>query len=88
MEYKEYKNQMQFTRRHNEIEKAKEILKKHGYYIHTLYHIDDVTSMYDCTDSEAMEIIELAIDNDGTANQIWENMRYFAEDMGLKEKED
>ena len=53
-----------------------------------MYHIDDVTSMYDCTDSEAMEIIELAIDNDGTANQIWENMRYFAEDMGLKEKED
>ena len=25
---------------------------------------------------------------DGTANQIWESMRYFAEDMGLKEKED
>tara|TARA_R100001086_G_C11644074_1_gene205357 strand:+ start:57 stop:320 length:264 start_codon:yes stop_codon:yes gene_type:complete len=72
----------------DKIADAKELLRQNGYYIHNLYHIDDVTRMYECTDSEAMEIIELAIDNDGTANQIWENMRYFAEDMGLKEKED
>jgi hypothetical protein len=72
----------------DKIADAKELLRENGYYIHTLYHVDDVKSMYDCTDSQAMEIIELSIDNDGTANQIWENMRYFAEDMGLKEKED
>tara|TARA_R110002020_G_scaffold208419_2_gene414151 strand:- start:791 stop:1045 length:255 start_codon:yes stop_codon:yes gene_type:complete len=72
----------------DKIADAKELLRENGYYIYTLYHVDDVKSMYDCTDSQAMEIIEFAIDNDGTANQIWENMRYFAEYMGLKEKED
>ena len=52
----------------DKIADAKELLRENGYYIHTLYHIDDVSSMYDCTDSQAMEIIELAIDNDG---KIW-----------------
>ena len=86
MEYKEYENQMKFTQRHNEIKQAKSVLEKHGYYVHSIYNVDDVTRMYDCTDAQAMQILELAIDNDGTANQIYENMRYFAEDMGLKEK--
>ena len=72
----------------DKIADAKELLRKNGYYIDTLYHIDDVQSHYKCTDAQAMEIIDLAIDNDGTANQIWESMTYFAEDMGLKENYD
>ena len=75
-------------KRYEEIAKAKNLLEDSGYYVHSIYHIDDVSRMFDCTDAQAMQILELAIDNDGTANQIYENMRYFAEDMGLKEKED
>lgn len=69
------------------ISQAKNLLEDNGYYVHSIYHVDDVTRMFDCTDTQAMQILELAIDNDGTANQIYENMIYFAEDMGLKEKE-
>jgi len=53
-----------------------------------MYHIEDVQSYYECTDAEAMDILDQALDNDGTANQVWESIRYFSEDMGLKEKED
>ena len=70
------------------ISQAKELLRENGYYIYSLYHIEDVQSHYECTDAEAMDILDQALDNDGTANQVWESIRYFAEDMGLKEKED
>ena len=88
MEYKEYENDMQFTLRHNEVEKAKEILTKHGYYVGNLYQVEDVQSIYECTDDQAIDVLDQALDNDGTANEIWESIRYFAEDMGLEEKED
>ena len=72
----------------DKIADAKELLRQNGYYIYSMYHIEDVQSYYECTDSEAMDILDQALDNDGTANQVWESIRYFAEDMGLKEKED
>ena len=80
-----FENQQDYYTR---ISEAKRLLEDSGYYVHSIYHVDDVSRMFDCTDAQAMQILELSIDNDGTANQIYENMRYFAEDMGLKEKED
>jgi len=72
----------------DKISDAKELLRENGYYIYSMYHIEDVQSNYECTDSEAMDVLDQALDNDGTANQVWESIRYFAEDMGLKEKKD
>jgi hypothetical protein len=88
MEYKEYENDMKFTRRHNEIEKAKEILSKHGYYVGNLYQADDVRTYFDCTDDEALDVLDKALDNDGTAGQIWMAIQDIGEALGLKEKED
>ena len=68
--------------------KAKDTLQKAGYYINTLYHIEDVQWIYECTDEQAMEILELAMDNDGTANQVIEEIKYHAEEMGLKHIEE
>jgi len=87
MEYKEYEKQMKFTQRHNEIEKAKEILTKHGYYVGNLYQADDVRTYFDCTDDEALEVLDKALDNDGTAETIWIAIRDIGEMMGLKEIE-
>jgi len=75
-------------KRYKEIAKAKEILSKHGYYVGNLYQAEDVQSIYECTDDQAIDVLDKALDNDGTANEIWESIRYFSEDMGLKEKED
>jgi hypothetical protein len=86
MEYKEYENQMKFTQRHNEIKKAKEVLEKHGYYVHNLYNAEDVQYLYECTEQQALQVLESSMDNDGTNEQISYSIRYFAEEMGLKEK--
>ena len=70
------------------IDEAIKTLRSAGYYMDSLYHVDDVKDHYDCEDEIAQEIIGLAIDNDGTENQILEAITYMAEDeQGLEPKE-
>ena len=77
-----------YRQQQKEIDEAMKTLRNAGYYVDSMYHIDDVKSHYDCEDEIAQEIIGLAIDSDGTANQIWEAITYMAEDeYGLKLKE-
>lgn len=64
----------------DDVKKAIKLLRDNGYYVDSLYHIDDVQSHYDCENEIAQEILGMAIDNDGTANQIWESITYMAED--------
>ena len=80
MDYTEYKNKMEFTQRANEIKEAKELLKNKGYYVDTLWHIDDVKSKYDCSDDVAQEVLGHAMNTECTMNQIWEAIEYMAED--------
>ena len=64
---------------------AKQTLEDAGYYIGNLYHVDDVKTYFDCTDAEAMEVLDSALENDGTAEQIWMAIRDVGDMMGLKE---
>ena len=80
-----FENQQDY---YDRISQALDVLEKAGYYIRNLYQVEDVQSIYECTDDQAFDVLDKALDNDGTANEIWESIRYFAEDMGLKEKED
>jgi hypothetical protein len=74
-------------KRYEEIARAKETLMKHGYYVGNLYQADDVRTYFDCTDDEALDVLDGALDNDGTAETIWIAIRDIGEMMGLKEKE-
>ena len=67
---------------------AKDILTKAGYYVGNLYQIEDVQVYFDCTDNEAMDVLDSAMDNEGTAEQVWTAIREIGDMMGLKEKED
>ena len=71
-----------------EIEKAKEVLAKHGYAVENLWHIADVKSRYNCTDEEAMEVMNAALQNEATMEQIWYALSFHADDVELKKKED
>ena len=73
---------------YKEIQKAKDILTKAGYYVGNLYQADDVRTYFDCTDDEALDVLDSALDNDGTAETIWIAIRDIGEMMGLKEIED
>jgi len=69
---------------HQEIEKAKALLKENGYQVYNLWHIDDVKSKFECTDDEAHGVLINALQNDATMEQIWFAIDFHAEDEGLK----
>jgi hypothetical protein len=54
-----------------EIQSAKAILESHGYFTDNLWSIQDVQSNYLCTAEQAQEILETALTNEATVEQIW-----------------
>lgn len=69
------------------IEEAKQTLRDAGYYVDNLWQTKDVKMNYDCTEEQAQDILEKALNNDGTMAQQWFSIRYYAEMINLKSKE-
>jgi hypothetical protein len=65
---------------------AKEILKSKGYFVDNLWHIDDVTSSWECSDTDAYKILEMALTNGWTMEQISESIYLVAQDLDLERK--
>lgn len=42
----------------SQIRDAKELLKKHGSYVDNLWNVKHVTALFDCTDEQAMEVLD------------------------------
>ena len=56
----------------DKIEQAKATLRDAGYFVDNLWHVDDVKDRYDgCNDDTAYHILDQALTNDGTMEQIW-----------------
>ena len=68
-------------------EYSKQQLARQGYVLSNLWHIDDVKSIFKCDDDEAQDVLDSALSNEATMNQIWFAIRFHAEDYGLKEIE-
>lgn len=66
------------------IEKAKQFLKDNGYFTDNLWHIDDVKMLFECDDKTAQNVLDKALTNTATIEQIWEAIEYVADDKGLK----
>lgn len=67
----------------NEIEKAKAVLRDAGFYVDNLWHIDDVKGRFECTDEQAQEILEDALTNEATMEQIQFSIVEFASIEGI-----
>lgn len=71
------------------VEEAKAVLKENGYFVDNLWHVDDVKLRYNCDDDdEAQDILERALTNDATMEQIWFAIDMVAQDEGFELKED
>jgi hypothetical protein len=70
-----------------EIDKAKELLKSKGYYVNNLWNTDDVTMNYDCTEEEAMKVLERVFNNEYVIQQIFESIDIITNSLNLKPKE-
>jgi uncharacterized protein YggE len=56
----------------NEIEKAKEVLRKAGFYVDNLWSIQDVRDdNNELTDEQKMKALDMAFDNEATMEQIF-----------------
>lgn len=65
-------------------QEAKEVLRKSGYFVDNLWHVDDIKLRYNCDDNEqAQEILNNAMTNDATMEQIWFAIDIAAQDDGL-----
>lgn len=72
----------------NKIQEAKDFLRSKGYQMYNLWHIDDVKSKFKCTDEEAMGVLEDALQNDATIEQIWFSIDFHGENDELERIED
>ena len=71
-----------------EINKAKEVLRKAGYFVDNLWHVDDVKLRFAVFDDEdAQGILNQALTNDWIMEQIHYGIGEAAEDEGFKEIE-
>jgi hypothetical protein len=75
------------TMRAIEIAQAKELLRSEGYFVDNLWQTCDVTLNYDCTEEEAQGVLNSALTNEATYQQIWEAISYKAESMNLKRRD-
>jgi len=76
------------TEKEKEIEAAKQLLKENGYYTDNLWCVDDVKSIFKCTDEQAQEVLNDAFGNEATYEQIWFSIKYHGEELGLEENDE
>ena len=66
-----------------DIENAKQVLRRNGYYVDNLWQTCDVTMNYDCTEEQAQEVLDGAMNSDSTYQHIWEGITHYAENLKL-----
>lgn len=69
------------------VELLKEELERRGIYTGNLWQVEDVKGLFKCNDDEAQDVLDSALTNEATMDQIWFAIRFHAEDNGLKEIE-
>ena len=69
-----------------QIDEAKALLKSAGYFTDNLWHIDDVKSLYKCTDEQAYEVLEDALNTDTSFESVWESVNMAAINSNLERK--
>jgi len=69
------------------VKELKRLLEQQGYYTDRLYQLEDVQAKFDCTDEQAQKVLDNAMNNEATTNQIWESIDCAADVMDIKKRE-
>jgi hypothetical protein len=65
---------------------ARKFLAEQGFFTGNLWHIEDVTSSWECSDTDAYKVLEMALTNEWTMEQISESIYLVAQDLDLERK--
>lgn len=66
------------------IQEAKNYLRSQGYYTDNLWSTVDVQSRFNCTEDEAYDVLDGALNNDTTMEQIWFAISFHGENDDLE----
>ena len=64
-----------------DVEQAKEVLRKEGYFVDNLWNVADVKHKYICDEDTAQSILDKSLTNDATMEQIWLSIDIFSEGL-------
>ena len=67
---------------------AREFLSSKGYYTKNLWCLEDVMQTYHCTEQEARHVLDIAMKNEATIEQIFLSIDYASDNLSLRKKED
>jgi hypothetical protein len=67
---------------------VRELLKRNGYYVNNLWTTGDVTQNYDCSEEVAYEVLDRAMHNDATMEQIFLAIDDVCDDLEIKKIKD
>jgi hypothetical protein len=67
-----------------EVENARKVLKENGYFVENLWSINDVKFRYNCNDDQAQKVLDKALTNEATMEQIWFAIHDIAYDEGFE----
>jgi hypothetical protein len=68
------------------ITEALDFLESQGFYIHNLWHIQDVQDKFECTPEEAMKVLDEAVSGELIMEDIQISILIYGRQNGLKEK--
>ena len=68
-----------------EIQNAKDLLERAGYFTQNLWHIQDVKIHFDCTDEEAMYILEQSLGGEYMNELSYDLIKVIGTENKLKE---
>ena len=67
---------------------ARLLLRKKGYFVENLWMTDDVTENYNCTQEQAQKVLEMALTNTATIEQIWNAIDEACETLEIRKIKD
>jgi uncharacterized membrane protein YkoI len=70
------------------VQQAIEVLRMDGYYVYNMWHRDDVTEKFHCTDEQADEILDNVLNSESICEHIQERIFSEGDEMELELKDD
>lgn len=70
------------------VQQAIEVLRMDGYYVYNMWHRDDVTEKFHCTDEQADEILNNVLNSESICEHIQERIFSEGDEMELELKDD
>ena len=67
---------------------ARALLRSKGYFVENLWSVDDVMQNYDCNKDVAYDVLERAMTNEATTEQIFLAIDYTCDDLEIKQLKD